>query len=362
MNPTTPQHIHPKAKQSLVGTQGPCVRRCAKVETQRIALPSGHAYATGVQQCDTGADVRAVRPYKPHPSHAVLCYTVSMEGTVGDCTSMPAMTRKVTAMHVETSHCGVSTIQHQASPRDVARYVSTSGTLLEGISNVETLHATSPTHHINPKAKQSPVGTQGPCVRRCAKVGTQRVAFPSDHANPTGVQRCDTGADVRAVRPYKPHPSHAVLCYTASMEGTVGDCASTPTMTREVTATSPIRHINPRAKQSPVGTQGPCVRRCAWVGTQRVAFPSDHANPTGVQRCDSCADVRAVRPYKPHPSHAVLFYTASMAGTVWDCGSLPARTRNVTTTNVETSHCGVSTKQHTLSNVPQYRQQANKEE
>ena len=189
MKRTTPQHINPRAKQSPVGTQGPCVRRCEMVGTQRVAFPSGHAYATRAQRYNTGADVRAVRPYKSHPSPTVLFYTVSMEGTVGDCASTPAMTREVTATHVETlratspaiqatyrtiyatqqpattrnampnietPQCDVSTKQQPiparhivlarniAHTRDVARNVSTnpmwSRTHLEGISNVETSH------------------------------------------------------------------------------------------------------------------------------------------------------------------------------------------------------------------------------
>ena len=32
-----------------------------------------------------------------------------------------------------------------------------------------------------------------------------------------------------------------------------------------------LQHIKRGANQSPVGTQGPCVRRCVMVGTQRVA-------------------------------------------------------------------------------------------
>ena len=228
-----------------------------------------------------------------------------MAGTVRDCASTPTMTPEITATHVETSHCGVSTIQHQASPQDVARYVSTSGTLLEGISNVETLRATSPTHHINPGAKQSPVGTQGHCIHRCAKVETQRIAFPSDYAYATGVQRCDTGADVRAVRPYKPHPSHAVLCYTVSMEGTVGDCTSMPAMTREVTTTN-VETLRATSPTRPAPTQG-CIKRkrvllpcpagldpashpVKMVGTQRVALDKVSMRLRVVARKDKGCD------------------------------------------------------------------------
>lgn len=136
MHPTTPQHINPRAKQSRIGTQGPCVRRCARVGTQSVAFPSGHAYATGVQRCDTGADVRTVRPYKPHPSHAVLFYTVSMAGTVWDCGAMPARTREVTTTNVETLRAtSPAHHAHTQDTRDVARYVSTPRMLLKGISN-----------------------------------------------------------------------------------------------------------------------------------------------------------------------------------------------------------------------------------
>lgn len=66
------------------------------------------------------------------------------------------------------------------------------------------------------------------------------------------------------------------------------------------------------ANPSQVGTQGPCVRRYAMGGTQRVACPSGHANPIGVQRGNTETDARAVRPYKQHPSHTVIFHTVSM--------------------------------------------------
>ena len=133
------------------------------------------------------------------------------------------------------------------------------------------------------------------------------------------------------------------------------------------------QHINSRAKQSPVGTQGPCVRRCARIGTQPVAFPSDYAYATGVQRYDTGADVRTVRLYKPHPSHAVLFYTVSMAGTVRDCGAMPARTRDVaryvSTPGMllegilnEPRYTPTNVPRYTSMNVPRCRQQANKEE
>lgn len=42
MHPTTAQHINPGANQSQVGTQGPCVRGCANVGTQRVALRRVH--------------------------------------------------------------------------------------------------------------------------------------------------------------------------------------------------------------------------------------------------------------------------------------------------------------------------------
>ena len=117
MHPTTTQHSNPRANQSQVGTQGPCVRRYAMGVTQRVVCPSAHANPTGVQRGNTETDARAVRPYKQHPSHTVIFHTVSMEPM------------------------------------------------------------TSTSSMVSMNSMKSMVGTQGPCVRRSAIHGTQRVAL-----------------------------------------------------------------------------------------------------------------------------------------------------------------------------------------
>ena len=68
------------------------------------------------------------------------------------------------------------------------------------------MHPTT-TQHINPELNQSPVGTQGPCVRRCARVGTQRVALRITSAN-TG-----TDAPVETLRATSP-THHAPMRHT----------------------------------------------------------------------------------------------------------------------------------------------------
>ena len=115
-----------------------------------------------------------------------------------------------------------------------------------------------------------------------------------------------------------------------------------------------LQHIKRGANQSPVGTQGPCVRRCARVGTQHVALRITSAN-TGTD-----AHVETLRATSPthhaptrdtgdvaryvsttgngHANHDQLTaittqHVASLHGihqTAWDCGATPARTRKAT--------------------------------
>ena len=114
------------------------------------------------------------------------------------------------------------------------------------------------------------------------------------------------------------------------------------------------RHSKTGANQSPVGTQGLCVHRCARVGTQHVAL-----RITSVNTC-SDAPVETLRATSPthhaptrytgdvaryvsttgngHANHGQLTaittqHVASLHGihhTAWDCGATPARTRKAT--------------------------------
>ena len=110
------------------------------------------------------------------------------------------------------------------------------------------------------------------------------------------------------------------------------------------------QHIKRGAKQSPVGTQGPCVRRCARVGTQRVALRITSANiypdaPVETLRATSpthhapTRDTGDVARYVSttgnghanHYKHTAITtqHVASLHGihqTAWDCGATPAKT------------------------------------
>ena len=112
------------------------------------------------------------------------------------------------------------------------------------------------------------------------------------------------------------------------------------------------QHINPELNQSPVGTQGPCVRRSAMVGTQRVALRITSANtgtdaPVETLRATSpthhtpTRDTRDVARYvsttgNGHASHGQHMaiptqHVASLHGIhhiAWDCGATPALTRD----------------------------------
>ena len=120
-----------------------------------------------------------------------------------------------------------------------------------------------------------------------------------------------------------------------------------------------LQHIKRGAKQSPVGTQGPCVRRCARVGTQHVALRITPANtctdaPVETLRATSpthhapTRDTGDVARYvsttgNGHANHGQLTaiptqHVASLHGihqTAWDCGSTPARTRKATSLHQE---------------------------
>ena len=120
-----------------------------------------------------------------------------------------------------------------------------------------------------------------------------------------------------------------------------------------------LQHIKRGANQSPVGTQGLCVRRCVMVGTQRVALRITSAN--------TCSDapvetLRATSPthhvptrytrdvaryvsttgngHANHNQHTAIptLHVASLHGihqTAWDCGATPARTRKATSLHQE---------------------------
>ena len=108
------------------------------------------------------------------------------------------------------------------------------------------------------------------------------------------------------------------------------------------------QHINPGAKQSPVGTQGPCVRRCAMVGTQRVALRITSANTYPDAPVET---LRATSPTHHAPTrkniegkHALPPCPAGldpashprwMHRTAWNCGATPARTRKATSLHQE---------------------------
>ena len=125
MPPTTTQHINPRTKQSLVGTQGPCVRRSARVGTQRVALritsantgtdtpvetlqatsPTHHAPTR-----NTGDVARYVSTtgngHANHGQHTAITtqHVASLHGihhTAWDCGSTPARTWKATSLHQE---------------------------------------------------------------------------------------------------------------------------------------------------------------------------------------------------------------------------------------------------------------------
>ena len=120
-----------------------------------------------------------------------------------------------------------------------------------------------------------------------------------------------------------------------------------------------LQHIKRGANQSPVGTQGPCVRRCAMVGTQRVALRITSANiypdtPVETLRATSpthhtpTRDTGDVARYvsttgNGHANHGQLTaiptqHVASLHGIhriAWDCGATPARTRKATSLHQE---------------------------
>ena len=119
------------------------------------------------------------------------------------------------------------------------------------------------------------------------------------------------------------------------------------------------QHIKRGANQSPVGTQGPCGRRCAMVGTQRVALRITSANtctdtPVETLRATSpthhapTRDTGDVARYVSttgnghanHGQHSAITtqHVASLHGihhTAWDCGATPARTRKATSLHQE---------------------------
>ena len=123
MHPTTPQHINPRANQSPVGTQGPCVRRCARVETQHVALritsantgtdaPVETLRATSPTHHTSTRDTRDVARYVSttgnghanHGQHSAIPtqHVASRHGihyTAWDCGAMPARTRKATSLY-----------------------------------------------------------------------------------------------------------------------------------------------------------------------------------------------------------------------------------------------------------------------
>ena len=120
-----------------------------------------------------------------------------------------------------------------------------------------------------------------------------------------------------------------------------------------------LQHIKRGANQSPVGTQGLCVRRCAMVGTQRVALRITPANtctnaPVETLRATSpthhtpTRDTRDVARYVSttgnghanHGQHSAIptQHVASLHGihhTAWDCGATPTRTRKATSLHQE---------------------------
>ena len=119
------------------------------------------------------------------------------------------------------------------------------------------------------------------------------------------------------------------------------------------------QHRNPRTKQSPVGTQGPCVRRCVMVGMQRVALRITSANtctdaPVETLRATSPTHHTSTRAtgdvaryvstsgneHANQSQHSAIptQHVASLHGihhTAWDCGATPARTRKATSLHQE---------------------------
>ena len=103
------------------------------------------------------------------------------------------------------------------------------------------------------------------------------------------------------------------------------------------------QHINPELNQSPVGTQGLCVRCCAMVGTQHVALRTTSANTNPDAHVET---LRATSPTHHAPTrkniegkHALTPCPAGldpashprwMHRIAWDCGATPARTQKAT--------------------------------
>ena len=114
------------------------------------------------------------------------------------------------------------------------------------------------------------------------------------------------------------------------------------------------QHIKRGANQSPVGTQGLYVRRCAMVGTQRVALRITSANTcsdTPVETLRATSPTRYTRDvarsvstsgngHANHYKHSAITtqHVASLHRihqTTWDCGATPARTRKATSLHQE---------------------------
>ena len=109
-----------------------------------------------------------------------------------------------------------------------------------------------------------------------------------------------------------------------------------------------LQHIKRGANQSPVGTQGPCVRRCAMVGTQRVALRITSANtypdaPVETLRSTSPThhaptrkNIEGKHALPPCPAGLdPASHPRWMHWIGWDCGATPARTRKATSLHQE---------------------------
>ena len=181
MHPTTTQHRNPRTKQSPVGTQGLCVRRCAMVGTQRVALR-----ITPANTC-TDAPVETLRATSP--THHT-----------------PTRDTRDVARYVSTTGNGHANHgQHSAIPtQHVALWITSANTYPD--APVETLRATSPTHH-------APTRDTGDVARYVSTTG-------NGHTN---------------------HYQHTAITtqHVASLHGihqTAWDCGATPTRTRKATS------------------------------------------------------------------------------------------------------------------------------
>ena len=157
MHPTRTRHSKTGANQSPVGTQGLCVRRCAMVGTQRVALRITSANTCSdahvetlratspthhTSTCDTGDVARYVSTTgNGHANHgqltAITTQRVALRITSANtCTDTPVETLRATSPthHAPTRYT-----------RDVARYVST--TTGNGHAN-HGQHTAIPTQHV----------------------------------------------------------------------------------------------------------------------------------------------------------------------------------------------------------------------